>query len=115
MNDTEKYSWMDFFFDLNLDYLQGSIISFIVSREYNRAIYLIDNAPVSYLKKRGTCIYKDFENKINRVLKENNDYSIDKKMLASLIMFVIKRNYPVVRDMISYIDDIFNLQSYEEN
>ena len=32
MNDTEKYSWMDFFFDLNLDYLQGSIISFIVSR-----------------------------------------------------------------------------------
>ena len=46
MNDTEKYSWMDFFFDLNLDYLQGSIISFVITKEYKRAIYLIDNAPV---------------------------------------------------------------------
>lgn len=115
MNDTEKYSWMDFFFDLNLDYLQGSIISFIVSREYKRAIYLIDNAPVSYLKKRSSYRYKDTENKINRVLKENTDYSIDKKIFSSLITFVITRNYPVVRDMISYLDDIFNLQPYEEN
>lgn len=105
MNDTEKYSWMDFFFDLNLDYLQGSIISFVITKEYKRAIYLIDNASVSYLKKRSSYRYKDTENKINRVLKENNDYSIDKKMLASLIMFVTKRNYPVVRDMISYLDD----------
>lgn len=115
MNDTEKYSLMSFFVDLNLDYIQGSIICFVFTQEYKRALNFIDTAPVSYLKKRCMITSKDTENKIHRVIKENNHNSIDEKILASLIMFVIKRNYPVVRDMISYLDDILNLQPYEEN